>query len=237
MTQLVDVSIRLAQEGLRPPEMPFLSRDPGFIRALLFQPQGAIVATDRSVSVLDRDLLRMQMSGFLGRAVALGSDLVACPEYSCPWTALFDAIGSGTVPAEGKLWAIACESISAPDLRARLEALEGRVRVVINWPAPGANGEFLDCLCYLFVTRTQADGPPIMLIDDPVAHIDDLNSLALLDYLADIAETGARQIFFATADDRLANLFAKKMGFLGATNFREIDLTPGIDEEEGHPLH
>jgi ABC-type lipoprotein export system ATPase subunit len=69
-------------------------------------------------------------------------------------------------------------------------------------------------------------GPPQVLIDDPIAHIDDLNSLSFLDYLADIAESGKRQIFFATANDKLANLFQKKMEFLGK-DFRTIELAIG----------
>ncbi|MCW0400485.1 DNA replication and repair protein RecF [Xanthomonas sacchari] len=70
----------------------------------------------------------------------------------------------------------------------------------------------------VFITLNMSlrSGPPMMLVDDPVAHVDDMNSLALLDYLADIAETGRRQIFFATADEKLANLFEKKMGFMGS---------------------
>lgn len=80
---------------------------------------------------------------------------------------------------------------------------------------------------FLTLNLSLQAGPPIMLIDDPVAHIDDLNALAFLDYLADIAEKGTRQIFFATADDRLANLFEKKMGFLG-TELAVINLAPGI---------
>ncbi|HEY4146964.1 hypothetical protein [Pinirhizobacter sp.] len=85
---------------------------------------------------------------------------------------------------------------------------------------------------FLTLNHTLRAGPPIMLIDDPVAHIDDLNSLALLDYLADIAESGERQIFFATADERLANIFVKKMGFL-TNEFREIDLMSFLPQEEG----
>ncbi|WP_313245961.1 AAA family ATPase [Stenotrophomonas rhizophila] len=73
-------------------------------------------------------------------------------------------------------------------------------------------------------------GPPIMLVDDPVAHIDDMNSLALLDYLADVAEGGQRQIFFATADEKLANLFEKKMAFLGE-RFRSISLARDNNSE------
>jgi len=36
--------------------------------------------------------------------------------------------------------------------------------------------------------------PPVVLIDDPIAHVDDLNSLSFLDYLREIALTGKRQI-------------------------------------------
>ena len=79
---------------------------------------------------------------------------------------------------------------------------------------------------FLTLNLSLRSGPPIMLIDDPVAHIDDLNALAFLDYLADIAEGGTRQIFFATADDRLANLFEKKMAFLGP-ELQVINLAPG----------
>jgi len=59
-------------------------------------------------------------------------------------------------------------------------------------------------------------GPPLMLIDDPIAHIDDLNALSFLDFLGDVAESGERQVFFATANEKLANLFEKKTEFLGA---------------------
>jgi exonuclease SbcC len=71
-------------------------------------------------------------------------------------------------------------------------------------------------------------GPPQMLIDDPIAHIDDLNSLSFLDFLADVAESGKRQIFFATANEKLANLFQKKMEFLGE-EFRAYQM-PGVNQ-------
>lgn len=89
---------------------------------------------------------------------------------------------------------------------------------------------------FLTLNLSLRAGPPIMLIDDPVAHIDDLNALAFLDYLADVAEGGRRQIFFATADDRLANLFEKKMGFLGA-ELAVMNLAPGARVETGERLN
>lgn len=67
--------------------------------------------------------------------------------------------------------------------------------------------------------------PPVMLIDDPIAHIDDLNCLSFLDYLREVAVSGERQIVFATANDKLATLFQRKFDFLGDSGFRRYDLS------------
>lgn len=68
---------------------------------------------------------------------------------------------------------------------------------------------------FLALNKTAQTAPPVLLIDDPIAHIDDLNALSFLDYLRDLAVNSKRQIFFATADTRIASLFAKKFSFLG----------------------
>lgn len=65
--------------------------------------------------------------------------------------------------------------------------------------------------------------PPVMLIDDPIAHVDDLNALSFLDYLREVAVRGKRQIFFATANDKLATLIERKFDFLGS-DFKKIAL-------------
>lgn len=66
--------------------------------------------------------------------------------------------------------------------------------------------------------------PPVILMDDPIAHIDDLNVLSFLDYLREIALKGRRQIYLATANDKLAALFERKFDFLGPEDFRRIEL-------------
>lgn len=77
---------------------------------------------------------------------------------------------------------------------------------------------------FLARNRTAMAAPPVLLIDDPIAHIDDLNALSFLDYLRDLAVNSGRQIFFATADTRIASLFSKKFSFLGE-RFKTIPLT------------
>ena len=81
---------------------------------------------------------------------------------------------------------------------------------------------------FLALNRTAANAPPVVLIDDPVAHVDDLNALSFLDYLRDLAVHSKRQIFFATADTRIASLFARKFGFLGE-DFKTISLVRDVE--------
>ena len=77
---------------------------------------------------------------------------------------------------------------------------------------------------FLALNDSAKSAPPVILIDDPVAHIDDLNTLSFLDYLREVALRGEKQVFFATADIRLAALFQRKFEFLGGERFKRISL-------------
>lgn len=83
---------------------------------------------------------------------------------------------------------------------------------------------------FLALNESAKSAPPIVLIDDPVAHIDDMNALSFLDYLRDMAVGSRKQIFFATADVRLAALFQRKFEFLGDTRFKRIALAQAPSE-------
>lgn len=78
---------------------------------------------------------------------------------------------------------------------------------------------------FLAMNSRLKSGPRVLLFDDPIAHVDDMNVLSFLDHLRDIAIKGSSQIFFATADNKLAGLFRQKFRFLGNEDFREISLT------------
>jgi len=77
---------------------------------------------------------------------------------------------------------------------------------------------------FLAMNGRLRSAPPLLLFDDPVAHIDDINMLSFLDHLRQLAIVGTRQIFFATADNKLAGLFRHKFRFLG-NEFKEIRLS------------
>lgn len=77
---------------------------------------------------------------------------------------------------------------------------------------------------FLAMNGRLRSGPPVLLFDDPVAHVDDINVLSFLDHLRHLAINGSRQIFFATADTKLAGLFRHKFRFLGE-DFKELPLS------------
>jgi DNA repair exonuclease SbcCD ATPase subunit len=74
---------------------------------------------------------------------------------------------------------------------------------------------------FLSLNSSVSTHAPWLLFDEPVVHVDDLNVLSFLDMLRDLVLLNDRQVFFATANTRIADLFTKKFDFLG-TEFREF---------------
>lgn len=55
--------------------------------------------------------------------------------------------------------------------------------------------------------------PKFLMLDEPVANMDELNVLGLLDFLRQLAVTRRTQIFFTTANPQVATLFRRKFSF------------------------
>lgn len=123
------------------------------------------------------------------------------------------------------------EYVGSPDVL--LRTADGHDPRTLDQVSTGQRAAFALSI-FLARNRTAASAPPILLIDDPIAHIDDLNALSFLDYLRDLAVNSGRQIFFATADTRVASLFTKKFSFLGES-FKTISLvhSPQVEEAAG----
>ncbi len=84
---------------------------------------------------------------------------------------------------------------------------------------------------FLSMNKMIKSGPRLLIFDDPVTYVDDLNVLSFIDYILRISEKKDRQIFFVTANQRIASLFAKKFDFLKNTpeDFKEIRLERAYD--------
>lgn len=77
---------------------------------------------------------------------------------------------------------------------------------------------------FLSMNLSATKAPPIILFDDPVSHTDDMNIISFLDFLRDLVLEHKKQIVFATANQRIANLFTMKFDFLG-DDFLRYDLS------------
>ncbi|MBF5037951.1 AAA family ATPase [Methylophilus sp. 13] len=97
------------------------------------------------------------------------------------------------------------------------------VRFKLNQVSTGQRAAY--ALSMFLAMNAQVDvGPRLVLLDDPISHVDDLNALSFLDYLRNLVINSDRQLFFATADEKIAGLFAHKFAFLD-NDFRTFELT------------
>ncbi|MEK8130020.1 AAA family ATPase [Paenibacillus filicis] len=70
--------------------------------------------------------------------------------------------------------------------------------------------------------------PRFLLLDEPVANMDELNVLGLLDFLRQLTITQGTQIFFTTANPQIATLFRRKFSFL-EDDFRVFHLRRDVE--------
>jgi len=77
---------------------------------------------------------------------------------------------------------------------------------------------------FLSLNMRLQKGPNIVLFDDPISFIDDINALSFIDFLRMFSHKYNRQIFFSTANRKLAKLFKYKFDYL-KDDFKIINLT------------
>jgi len=104
-----------------------------------------------------------------------------------------------------------------------LRRLDDETLVTLDEISTGQRAAFALSI-FLAMNSLAKSAPQLLLIDDPVAHVDDLNALAFLDFLRGLIVSSKRQLFFATADEKLARLFENKFSFLGQSDYRHIEL-------------
>ena len=160
------VAEAIASEGVGAPVLNVLVANETDYTVSAMQPHGDIEASVAGVRNRDRDLAGQQFGGFLEMVREHQPDLAITPEYSMPWQVLSEALRGGTVPPQGKLWALGCESISYGELEALKTELAPNITVIYETLQPG-DGRFLDPLAYIFLAPARegnADPKTVMLV-------------------------------------------------------------------------
>jgi hypothetical protein len=152
--QFTDIAGALAEKGLKLPNLNVLTPDSQAYEVLAIQPTGVIPSRNDSIGHENRVLATEKFIGFIDLAVEKSADLVLCPEYSCPWEVLEDALRQGKFPAPGKLWVLACESITPVQFQ-QFTAAFPKI-AWIHEPLPNAVGDFLGVVCYFLKTESNA---------------------------------------------------------------------------------
>lgn len=117
------------------------------------------------------------------------------------------------------------EYLVTADAETPLRRRDNKSPVKLNEVSTGQRSAYALSMFLAMNAQVNA-GPKVILLDDPISHIDDLNALSFLDYLRNLVIKSDRQVFFATADEKIAGLFVHKFGFLGE-EFRTIELARG----------
>ena len=128
--------------------------DEALYSVMFIQPSGALAAGDAGVKNFDAKAAAVKYRRFLALAANKKADLAVTPEYSCPWRVVAEAVKSvgskkPTLPPEGAVWVLGCESITPGELDA-LAARCGGATWLYDKLQPTATAKFLDPVCYLF---------------------------------------------------------------------------------------
>lgn len=160
---IVPISQLLLQHGLDHPKLDVLAPDENNYKALLLQPRGNIVADASGVRHSNPNQSHVQFRRFLDDAFRLQADLAVTPEYSMPWSTLFDAVNAGVWPPEGKLWVLGCESITHAELSTLRDSYATTFPIIFE-DLPTVTGRFLDPVAYVFKTCETSSGQSTSVI-------------------------------------------------------------------------
>jgi len=205
--------------------------------------QSAVLTAESVLAAVERETAsgerQMKLVGRLeGLEKALGRLSVSLDHLSKAIAVLKDLIDNHSLEEASKA-AINATHIVADQVFSRIHAPREYV-VTTNVDAPLARRESGQSVSlsevstgqraayalsiFLAMNAQVREGPKVILLDDPISHVDDLNALSFLDYLRNLVLQMNRQLFFATADEKVAGLFAHKFAFLGS-EFRTIELS------------
>ena len=162
--EFVNTSEILRDHGFNEPVFNALEPNENNYKALLFQPQGVIDASDDGVKNRDAAFAEKQFTGVLGLGINSQADMVITPEYSLPWRVLTGSLNKGQQPETGKLWVLGCESIKLSELEELRKSLLPTVDMIYETIENPDPNRFVSPLAYVFRTTKREDKSPATIV-------------------------------------------------------------------------
>ena len=139
--------------GLGPLNLECLKKDTNPYSTLLCQCKGKLKFSNNFFGNSAPILAKRKFLSFFKTARERRSALVITPEYSCPWTVIEHlANNPSELPADNKIWAIGCESISKEKIVTIKKMFHKKNNLIFHFDESilGSDKSFLDPLCYIF---------------------------------------------------------------------------------------
>lgn len=146
----LDEAVR--DHGLAICPLTALRPDRNTYRIMLHQHKGRIEATTNGVRNEDRPLAQAKFRHLFAVAQEQRAEILATPEYSCPWSIIEELCEGVCWPPEGTVWVIGCESLTPDELNA-IQARHGNAQWIVAAFQADAAKSFLDPVCILFNAR------------------------------------------------------------------------------------
>ena len=141
---------------------------------LLLQHKGVFFADQHRFG--NRDDTTAIFNSFLQLAKNEQASISVTPEYSCPWNTIrWILANEDNRPAESKLWALGCESITPAELRQLRETYQNE-NILIHFDEAALNSgvnALVNPLCYVFNARNNETGDLklVLLIQFKTEHM------------------------------------------------------------------
>lgn len=150
------VDEELTQAGFQQVPLGLLGPDCTEYDVMLYQHGGAVIADESGVFNADPATVTAKFLSLFAHASAKQPQLLATPEYACPWPVLEQMVRNNYWPEAGRVWIVGCESIRPNELEEFCHRCD-----TVTWIAPAYSVEldqvFLDIAC-IFLNATTADG-------------------------------------------------------------------------------
>lgn len=152
-------------------ELKVFERSSQSYTALLYQHEGNLCANEHAIR--NSTNVASQLNAFLSTTREQNPDIAFTPEYSCPWTVVRSIINDENLwPANKKLWAFGCESITKDQLRNFAdEHTSENIWIYYDLQVLTKNNNFVDPLVYFFKGRHMDKEKLIVLVQFKTKHM------------------------------------------------------------------